>query len=85
MSSRPANPVVLDDAYFPLKRLAAYAGICERQLRTYTTHPVHPLPVYRIGGRVLVRKSDYDAWALQFRQVPDSRVDALVQDALHGR
>jgi hypothetical protein len=34
---------------------------------------------------VLVRKSDYDAWALRFRQVPDSRVDALVQEALHGR
>ena len=81
-----ADPAIgVDVAYLPLKRLAVYAGLCERQLRTYVTHPLYPLPVYRIGGRVLVRKSDYDAWALQFRQVADSRVDALVQDALRGR
>ena len=80
-----AASLPVDTEYLPLKVLAVYAGICERLLRSYVTHPVSPLPVYRIGGRVLVRKSDYDAWALQFRQVADSRVDALVQDALRSR
>lgn len=80
-----AAAVVGEDVYFSLQRLPAYAGLCERQLRTYLTHAVYPLPHFKIGGRLLVRKSDYDAWALQFRQVADSRVDALVQDALHGR
>jgi hypothetical protein len=45
---------------------------------------MHPLPCYRIGGKVLVRRSDFDEWARQFRAAPTSAVDALVTDALRG-
>jgi hypothetical protein len=72
------------DAYLPLKILAGYAGLSVRTLRTYLAHPVHPLPCYRIGGKVLVRRSEFDQWAGQFRAVPSSTVDALVTDALRG-
>ena len=84
----------LDDAYLPIassgKRgssrltLSDYSGLSERTLRGYLTHPVHPLPCYRIGGKVLVRRSDFDEWARRFRAVPTSAVDALVTDALRG-
>jgi hypothetical protein len=47
-------------------------------------HPVHSLPYYRIGGKVLVRRSDYDAWAARFRAVEVSSVDALVSEAMSG-
>ena len=59
--------------YLALAELAVYAGLSVRTLRVYLAHPVFPLPCYKIGARVLVRRADYDAWALQFRQIPDSR------------
>lgn len=78
------SSLTVEPEYLPLAGLAVYAGLSVRTLRTYLAHPAFPLPCYKIGGSVRVRRADYDAWALQFRQVSDSRVDALVQDALHG-
>ena len=79
-----ASPMSLDDRYFPLRELSTYAGLSVRTLRSYLTHVSHPLPCYRIGGKVLVRKSDYDDWAARFRAVPRSRVDAIVSEAMRG-
>ena len=76
--------VSLDDAYLPMGRLSAYSGLSVRTLRGYLAHPVHPLPCYRIGGKVLVRRSEFDQWAQQFRAAPSSKVDALVSEALRG-
>jgi hypothetical protein len=81
----PSTPVIrVDDVYFPLKSLSEYAGLSVRTLRGYLTHPAHPLPCYRIVGKVVVRRSDFDEWALRFRSAPTSAVDALVTDALRG-
>lgn len=76
--------VRLDDAYLPLRALAEYAGLSVRTLRGYLAHAVHPMPCYRIGGKVLVRRSEFDQWARQFRAVPSSAVDTLVTEALRG-
>jgi hypothetical protein len=62
---RPGSP--LEDAYLPLRTLSSYSGLSIRTLRGYLSHPTHPLPCYRIGGKVLVRRSEYDAWASRFR------------------
>lgn len=74
----------IDDAYLPLKALAVYAGLGERTLRGYLTHALHPLPCYRIGGRVLVRRSEFDDWAGRFRTVAASAVESLVAAAIRG-
>jgi hypothetical protein len=79
-----SEPATIDDRYLPLTRLSTYAGLSVRTLRSYLTHPAYPLPCYRIGGKVLVRRSDYDNWAARFRAVDVSAVDALVTDALRG-
>jgi hypothetical protein len=72
------------DAYLPLVKLAAYAGLSVRTLRGYLTDPVRPLPHYRIGGKILVRQSDFDAWASTFRTVAADRLNALVAETLEG-
>ena len=72
------------DGYLSLGGLATYAGLSVRTLRGYLTHPSKPLPHYRIGGKILVRRSDFDAWALAFRTVAAERLSALVADALEG-
>jgi Helix-turn-helix domain len=84
-SKRPSSAVVVvDDAYFSVKHLAAYAGLSERTLRSYLTHPLHPLPSFKVGGRVVVRRSEYDAWVARFRCAATSSVDAIVADAMRG-
>ncbi len=77
--------VRVDDAYLSLKTLAVYAGLSVRTLRGYLTHAAHPLPSYRIGGRVLVKRSEFDAWAAPFRRGGQGQGDgfkAMVEDVL---
>jgi hypothetical protein len=76
--------VHLDDAYLPLTALRDYSGLSVRTLRGWLTHSAHPLPCYRIGGKLLVRRSEFDQWAQQFRAAPSSAVDQLVTEALRG-
>lgn len=71
------------DPYLPLRDLRAYSGISQRTLREYLKDPVHPLPHYRVvdGGKVLVRRSEFDTWIARFRaDSPD--VDAIVREVL---
>jgi hypothetical protein len=74
-----------DDGYLPLKALAAYSGLSVRTLRNYLTHPLYPLSSYRIGGKVLVRRSEFDTWATKFRVVRSAvGLDALVNAVVSG-
>jgi hypothetical protein len=57
------------DGYLSLEALSSYASISVRQIRNLIGDPVRPLPCYRIGRRVTVRRSDFDAWAAQHRRV----------------
>ncbi len=66
------------DPYLSLKALSAYAGLSIRTLRMALTDPVHPLPHFRPGGgKVLVRRSDFDQWMSKFRR-EGSDLDTLV-------
>ena len=79
-----SSEAVIGAPYLPLRALSAYAGLSIRTLRTYLTHPAYPLPHYRIGGRVVIRRSEYDSWVARFRCAPTSTVDDIVADTLRG-
>ena len=72
------------DGYMSVRTLASYAGLSVRTLRGYLVHPAMPLPHYRVGGKILVRQSEFDAWITQFRIEAPPRVDAIVDDVLKG-
>ena len=73
-------PVTPWDPYFSISALASYSTLSTRLLRSFLTAPDHPLPHFRVGGRVLVKRSDFDAWIQIFRQPADSRdADAIVR------
>ncbi|HVH55914.1 MAG TPA: helix-turn-helix domain-containing protein [Vicinamibacterales bacterium] len=77
------NQVATADRYLPLKALAAYSGLSTRTLRSYLTDRVRPLPHYRFGARIVVKQSEFDEWAGQFRRAPKGEsLDALVNDVL---
>ncbi len=73
-----------EDAYLPLRALSSYSGLSIRTLRGYLSHQAHPLPCYRIGGKVLVRRSDYDSWATRFRANVAPAVDRVVDAVIRG-
>ena len=56
------------DPYLGLKALATYSGLSVRTLRSHLDgQPDVALPCYRVGGKILVRRSEFDAWIAQYR------------------
>jgi hypothetical protein len=87
--ARITNPVVervearvILDPYFSLTGLAGYSGLSVRKLRTHLAHVAHPLPCYRVGGKILVRRSEFDVWIAAYRQRGRADVDRLVDEVI---
>jgi hypothetical protein len=73
---------VLLDPYLSLKALATYSGLSVRMLREYLDHLSHPLPHYRVDGKILIRRSEFDAWIAAYHRVGNTDVDQIVDDVL---
>jgi len=71
------------DPFLSLRALASYSGLSIRKLRDLLDKPVRPLPHYRIGGKILVRRSEFDAWVVHFRRTRSNVAD-VVDDVLRG-
>jgi hypothetical protein len=61
-----------------------YTGLSVRTLRGSLTRPAHPLRCYRPGGKLLVKRSDFDRWMSGYRagQPTATAVDRVVDDLL---
>ena len=70
------------DPFLSLRSLAAYSGLSVRKLRDYLDDPTRPLPAYQVGGKLLVRRSDFDAWIAVYRRLGRTDIDAIVTDIL---
>jgi hypothetical protein len=71
------------DPFLSLRALASYSDLSIRKLRDLLDDPLRPLPYYRIGGKILVRRSEFDAWMVRFRRTR-SNVEDVVNDVLRG-
>ena len=74
--------VVSADHYIPLRELSRYSGLSIRTLRHYLRDPAGPLPHYRVGGKVLVRRSEFDVWAQRFRRASTGSLNLMVDDIM---
>lgn len=73
----------LADQYFTLRSLAAYSGLSIRTLRDYLKQAGDPLPCYRPGGKLLVKRSEFDRWMSGYRTMaPAAGVDRMVDDLM---
>ena len=70
------------DPFLSLKALAVYSSLSVRKLRDYLELPEHPLLCYRVGGKILVRRSEFDTWMAAYRHHGRRDVDAIVSDVL---
>jgi hypothetical protein len=81
---RHQEAAALDDRYLSLRSLATYAGL-SGPFRGYLGRRHGPLPHYRIGGKILVRRSEFDRWASEFKvDRPPVDLEALVGDVING-
>ena len=73
---------VILDPYLSLTGLAGYSGLSVRKLRIHLADVAHPLPCYRVGRKILVRRSEFDAWIATYRQRGRVDVDRLVNEVV---
>jgi excisionase family DNA binding protein len=55
------------DPFFSLKGLAGYSSLSRRTLQDLVNDTSDPLPSFRVGGKILVRKSEFDRWMTRRR------------------
>lgn len=70
------------DPFLSLKALADYSGLSIRTLRASLVDPIHPLSSYRVGRKILVRRSDFDRWMAVYRRVRAPDVGQIVAEVL---
>ena len=72
--------------WLSLRRLSSYADVSERTLRTWIHSPVDPLPACQVGGKILVRRRDFDGWIEQHKIKPFAaeEVDKIVREVVEG-
>jgi excisionase family DNA binding protein len=68
------------DRYLDLRGLSRYSSLAVPTLRDYIRQG--SLPHYRLRGKLLVRKSDFDAWIEQFKVDEREDLDTLVEDVV---
>ena len=64
------------DQFFDLKTLSQYSCLSVRTLRNY----LGKLPHYRVGGKLLIRKSEFDRFMDKYRVVDN--LNEVVEDIL---
>ena len=67
------------DPWLSLKALAGYSGLGRKTLLRLMGRAENVLPHYRLtdSGKIVVRRSEYDAWIAQYRRT-QSRLDELI-------
>lgn len=75
----------IEREWLGLRELTQYACVSERTLRGWIYSPTDPLPATKVCGKVLVRKSEFDAFLQRHRIRPVKiDIDAIVRDVLSG-
>lgn len=70
------------DPFLSLRALAGYTGLSVRKLRQHLDDLTHPLPSYRVGGKIVVRRSEFDGWVARYRHQGAVGVEDIVREVL---
>jgi predicted DNA-binding transcriptional regulator AlpA len=70
------------DPFLSLRGLVGYSSLSRRTLQDLINAPQDPLPSFRIGGKILIRRSEFDHWIDRHRnQKPLAAVRLAAADA----
>ena len=65
--------------YFDLKTLSAYSNLAIPTLRDYLKTG---LPHFRLKGKILVRRVDFEEWLEQFKVDSGAELSGMVEDII---
>ncbi len=68
--------------YMGLRELALYSDLSISTLRGYIRRGI--LPCFKVEGKVLVKKSEFDLWIQDYRMDNKQRIDDIVNKAVEG-
>lgn len=72
-----------EPGYFDLQALAVYSCCSVRWLRGRLSDRTCPIPCYRIEGKILVKREEFDQWMMRHRTVqPTQDLDELVESVV---
>lgn len=71
------------DLYLDLRGLSKYSSLAIPTLRDHLKNSCYPIPHYKVKGKILVLKSEFDYWIKQFR-VDREDIQEHVTAALKG-
>ncbi len=71
-----------EDPYYDLRAASAYSSMAVSTIRGYIKSG--SLPSYKVGGKVLIRRSEFDVWIKSFRITKDQDLNGLVNDVLNS-
>ena len=74
------SAISLKDQYFDLKGLEAYSALKVPTLRDYIKSG--DLPCFKLKGKILIRKSEFDAWIEEFRYNRKKELNSIVDEVL---
>ena len=71
-----------DDKYLSLKSLSEYSDLPTPTLRDYIKGC--GLPCFKVRGKLLVRKSEFDSWLEGFRVKSQDELKDIVDDVMQS-
>jgi hypothetical protein len=69
------------DQYFDLKSLSSYSCLAVPTLRDYMREG---LPYFKLKGKVLVKRSEFDEWIECFRVNKNQELNEIVERAINS-
>ena len=70
----------MKEKYFDLRGSSAYSSIALPALRDYIKK--YNLPCFKVSGKILVQKSEFDQWLQRFQVRRNVNLSALVNEVL---
>ncbi len=74
--------ITLKDQLFDLRGLSAYSALAVPTLRDYLKDGRNPVPYFKVKGKILVRKSEFDRWLEDFRVNRRQHVQTVVDEVM---
>ena len=70
-----------EDCFLDLKRLSQRTSISVSTLRDHINDPSHPLPAYRVRGKILINWIEFKKWIQGFRH-KNVDIDKIVDEVM---
>lgn len=74
--------ITLQDQFFDLRGLSAYSSLAVPTLRSYIR--AGGLPHYRLRGKLIIKRSEFDTWMEQFRVSKALDLETIAEEAVRS-